>query len=142
MRLSAFPCFVAALTTLASADLPKPDRVMRLWEGKAPGDFSVPGPETVTPPKPTDSLPILRITNVADPRLEFYEPEAAKKNGNAVVIVPGGGFGILASGHEGSDLALWFRDRGFVRRCAANTAARPRSCPSHGSFLRKTRNAP
>jgi len=135
MRLSAFLCSVAALTTLASADLPKPDRVMRLWEGKAPGDFSVPGPETVTPPKPTDSLPILRITNVADPRLEFYEPEAAKKNGNAVVIVPGGGFGILASGHEGSDLALWFRDRGFVaavlqHRCPTTKLPKPWEFPA------------
>ena len=135
MRLSAFLCFIVALTALASADLPKPDRVMRLWEGKAPGDFSVPGPETVTPPKPTDSLPILRITNVADPRLEFYEPEAAKKNGNAVVIVPGGGFGILASGHEGSDLALWFRDRGFVaavlqHRCPTTKLPKPWEFPA------------
>ena len=91
-----------------------PSRVWKLWEGKPPGEFAVPGPETTTEPKPTDKLPILRITNIAEPRLEFYEPAAEKKNGVAVVIVPGGGFGILASGHEGSELAVWFRERGFV----------------------------
>jgi acetyl esterase/lipase len=118
-----------ALAIFASASLhaapPKPDRVWRLWEGKAPGDFTVPGPETVTEPKPTDKLPIQRLTNVADPRLEFYEPAKEKKNGGVVIIVPGGGFGILASEHEGSELAVWFRDRGFVgavlqHRCPTN----------------------
>jgi acetyl esterase/lipase len=135
MRLPVLLFSVAALTSFAWADSPKPDRVMRLWEGKAPGGFTVPGPESVTEPKPTDKVPILRITNIADPRLEFYEPDAAKKNGNAVVIVPGGGFGILASGHEGSDLALWFRDRGFVaavlqHRCPTNNLQKPWDFPA------------
>jgi acetyl esterase/lipase len=109
--------------------------VWKLWEGKPPGDFTVPGPETVTEPKPTDKLPILRITNIAEPRLEFYEPAAEKKNGAAVVIVPGGGFGILASGHEGAELAEWFRDRGFVaavlqHRCPTNKLAKPAELPA------------
>lgn len=113
----------------------EPSRVWKLWEGKPPGDFTVPGPETVTEPKPTDKLPILRITNIAEPRLEFYEPAAEKKNGNAVVIVPGGGFGILASGHEGSELAEWFRDRGFVaavlqHRCPTNKLPKPWEFPA------------
>src|SRR5687767_11874828 len=110
------PLLLSVLAVVASASLhaapPNPDRVMKLWETKAPGNFSVPGPETITEPKPTDKLPILRLTNIADPRLEFYVPE--KKNGGAVIVVPGGGFGILASGHEGAELAVWFRDRGFV----------------------------
>jgi acetyl esterase/lipase len=125
---------ILSLASLHAAS-PPPDRVWRLWEGKAPGDFTVPGPETVTEPKPTDKLPILRITNIADPRLEFYVPAADKKNGAAVVIVPGGGFGILASGHEGSELAEWFRDRGFVaavlqHRCPTNKLAKPSELPS------------
>ncbi len=86
-------------------------------------------------PKPTDKLPILRVTNIAEPRLEFYEPEAEKKNGAAVVIVPGGGFGILASGHEGSELAEWFRERGFVaavlqHRCPTNKLVKPSELPA------------
>jgi acetyl esterase/lipase len=113
----------------------EPSRTWKLWEGKPPGEFPVPGPETTTEPKPTDKLPILRITNIAEPRLEFYEPAAEKKNGAAVVIVPGGGFGILASGHEGAELAEWFRERGFVaavlqHRCPTNKLAKPAELPA------------
>ena len=131
------PALLPLLVVLAVSSLhaaaPKPDRVVKLWEGKAPGEFTVPGPETTTEPKPTDKTPILRVTNIAEPRLEFYIP--AKKNGAAVIIVPGGGFGILASGHEGSDLAEWFRDRGFVaavlqHRCPTNKLPKPWELPA------------
>ena len=126
MKLALFLCL--ALTSLHA----EPTRVMKLWDGKPPGDFTVPGPETITPP---DKGGILRITNIAEPRLEFYEPAPDKKNGAAVVIVPGGGFGILASGHEGSELAEWFRDRGFTaavlqHRCPTNALPQPSALPA------------
>jgi acetyl esterase/lipase len=122
------------LPVLALAEPAKPDRVLKLWEGKPPGDFTVPGPETITPPKTTDALPISRLTNVSEPRLELYVP--AKPNGAAVIIVPGGGFGILASEHEGSELATWFRERGFVagvlqHRCPTNKLPKPWEFPAH-----------
>jgi acetyl esterase/lipase len=108
----------------------EPTRVWKLWEGQPPGDFTAPGPETLTEPKPTDKLPIQRLTNVSEPRLAFSEPAAEKKNGAAVVIVPGGGFGILASQHEGSELAEWFRERGITaavlqHRCPTNKLPKP-----------------
>lgn len=120
-------------TTLLQADPAKPDRVLKLWEAKAPGEFTVPGPETTTPPKPTDKLPISRLTNVSEPRLEFYLP--AKPNGAAIIVVPGGGFGILASEHEGSELCTWLRDRGFVaavlqHRCPTNKLPKPWELPA------------
>jgi acetyl esterase/lipase len=109
------------ISALAFAEPPKPDRTLKLWENaKPPGDFTVPGPETLTPGTKDG---IARLTNVAEPRLDFFSPE--KKNGAAVIIVPGGGFGILANEHEGSELAVWFRERGFVaavlqHRCPTN----------------------
>jgi len=135
MKPFLLPLAIIALASFAQAASPQPTRVWKLWEGKPPGDFTVPGPETITDPKPTDKLPILRITNIAEPRLEFYEPAADKKNGAAVVIVPGGGFGVLASGHEGSELAEWFRDRGFVaavlqHRCPTNKLPKPSELPA------------
>ena len=50
---------VLAITFASSAlaEPPAPTRVLKLWEGKPPGDFTVPGPETVTEPKPTDKTP-------------------------------------------------------------------------------------
>lgn len=124
---------LAALPVLAFAEPAKPDRVLKLWEGKPPGDFTVPGPETLTPAKPTDKLPIARLTNVNEPRLDLYVP--AKPNGVAVIIVPGGGFGILASEHEGSELATWFRERGIVagvlqHRCPTNKLEKPWEFPA------------
>jgi acetyl esterase/lipase len=125
----------AAATSAARALSPEPSRVLKLWEGKPPGDFSVSGPEIISTPKPTDKMPALRITNIAEPRLEVYEPAADKKNGEAVIIIPGGGFGILASGHEGSELAEWFRQRGFVaavleHRCPTNKLPKPWEFPA------------
>ena len=113
----------------------EPSRVLKLWEGKPPGDFTTPGPEQLTPANPSDAFPILKLTNIAEPRLELYEPAPDKKNGAAVVIVPGGGFGILASGHEGADLAEWFRERGFVagvlqHRCPTNALPKPWEFPA------------
>jgi len=126
--------FLALFTAVIHAETPKPDRVLKLWEGKPPGDFTAPGPETLTPPKPTDKTPISRLTNVTEPRLEFYLP-VEEKSAAAVIIVPGGGFGVLASEHEGSDLALWFRKRGIAaavlqHRCPTNKLAKPWELPA------------
>lgn len=126
---------VAAATIGWCAESPAPSRVLKLWNGTPPGEFTVPGPESITAPKPTDKLPILRITNISEPRLDLYEPAAEKKNGAAVVIVPGGGFGVLASGHEGAELAEWFRARGFVaavlqHRCPTNKLPKPWEFPA------------
>ena len=131
MKLAAFLTILAAA---AFAEVPKPDHVLKLWE-KPPGEFTVPGPESFTPSKPMDKLPIARLTNIAAPRLELYMPAAEKRNGAAVIIVPGGGFGILASEHEGSDLAVWFRDRGVVagvlqHRCPTSKLANPWEFPA------------
>src|ERR1700753_2284421 len=134
MKLLPLLCALALpLASAFAAEPAKPDRVLKLWDAKPPGDFIAPGPETLTEPKPTDKLPIQRLTNVTEPRLEFYIPE--KRNGNAVIIVPGGGFGVLASQHEGSDLATCFRDRGFVaavlqHRCPTNKLPKPWEFPA------------
>jgi acetyl esterase/lipase len=43
------------------------------------------------------------------PSLTVYRPE--KANGAAVVVCPGGGYGHLAVGHEGKEVAEWFNER-------------------------------
>ncbi|MEQ1862601.1 MAG: alpha/beta hydrolase [Chthoniobacteraceae bacterium] len=128
-----FARILLLLPVLAFAEPAKPDRVLKLWEGKPPGEFAAPGPETLTPPKPTDKTPISRLTNVSEPRLDLYLPK--NPNGAAVIVVPGGGFGILASEHEGSELCTWLRDRGFVagvlqHRCPTNALPKPWDFPA------------
>jgi len=123
-----------AFAVTAFAAPAKPDLVLKLWD-KPPGDFKAPGQESLSPAKPGDKLPIARLTNVSEPRLEFYLPAADKKTGVGVIIVPGGGFGILASEHEGSELAEWFRARGIAaavlqHRCPTNTLPKPWEFPA------------
>lgn len=45
---------------------------------------------------------ILRLTNVTKPMITVFRPE--KPNGTAVIVCPGGGYGILAYEHEGTQV--------------------------------------
>jgi len=57
---------------------------------------------------------ILRISNVSVPSLTMYSPLASGRKISAVIICPGGGYGILAASHEGSDVAKVFNEWGIV----------------------------
>lgn len=48
---------------------------------------------------------ILIISNVSNPTLTIYQPKKKNVSKSTVIICPGGGYGILASGHEGADVA-------------------------------------
>lgn len=48
------------------------------------------------------------------PELTTYAPAAGKRNGTAVVICPGGGYGMLAMDHEGRQIAEWMNARGVA----------------------------
>ncbi|MBX2951437.1 MAG: alpha/beta hydrolase [Leadbetterella sp.] len=56
---------------------------------------------------------ITRISNVIRPTITIYQPQR-KTTDAAVVICPGGGYGILAYDHEGTELAEWFNARGMT----------------------------
>jgi acetyl esterase/lipase len=43
-----------------------------------------------------------------------FMPEASKRNGAAVLVVPGGGFTIRAVDHEGVLVAQWLKERGIT----------------------------
>lgn len=48
------------------------------------------------------------------PSLTIWLPPADKATGAAVVICPGGGYGHLAVGHEGKDVAAWLNSFGVA----------------------------
>lgn len=52
------------------------------------------------------------VRKVKRPVMEVYP--AAKPNGTAVVVAPGGGFTILAIEHEGRDVARWMNQHGVT----------------------------
>ena len=68
--------------------------LIRLWEQPAPGALG---------DEPKDR-----------PSLDAYLPDPAKAVGTAVIVCPGGGYGGLASGHEGRQIAQWLNARGVA----------------------------
>ena len=56
---------------------------------------------------------ITRVKDITHPALFVYPP-ILKTSDAAVVICPGGGYGILAIDHEGYEIARWFNDRGIT----------------------------
>ena len=57
---------------------------------------------------------ILRISKVSEPSMMVFLPAKEKANGTAVIICPGGGYGILAASHEGTDVAKIFNEWGIT----------------------------
>lgn len=61
------------------------------------------------------------------PSLTIYLPDKEKANGTAIVVCPGGGYGMLAFDHEGSQVARWLNKRGI-----AGFVLRYRHAPNYG----------
>ena len=57
---------------------------------------------------------ILIVSKVSVPTLSIFLPPKEKATGTAVIICPGGGYSILAAGHEGADVAKKFNEMGIA----------------------------
>ena len=112
MKLTILPKLLL-LTLAAVSDacaVPEPT-VLKLWpEGPLEKPGVMIGPEKVMPPK--DENDVLRITNVSDPTIAIYRP--VSQNGTAVIVCPGGGYGILAIEHEGTRVCEWLNGLGVT----------------------------
>ena len=107
--------FAAALAALVPAAVPAadPSAAIDLWPGKAPGETKDVGPEVYNEPK-AGQIDVKRLTNVSKPQLLVYPAPKAKANGTAVIVAPGGGYGILAIEHEGTQAAEWLNSLGVT----------------------------
>ena len=86
--------------------------VLPLWPS---GAIPLAKPGATITEKSTTEGGILRISDVTIPTLTVYLPSASATTPKAAVMIcPGGGYSILAAGHEGSEMAKWFTDRGIV----------------------------
>ncbi len=57
---------------------------------------------------------ILIVSNVSIPSLTIYRPAKAIDKAAAIIICPGGGYSVLAAGHEGSEVAKVLNEWGIV----------------------------
>lgn len=84
------------------------NHILPLWNGTPPLQNSSELKEEST------QQGILRIANVQTPTIEVYLPTKQAATGEAVVIFPGGGYGILAYDWEGTDFAKWLNAQGIA----------------------------
>ncbi|GAB3323033.1 hypothetical protein GCM10027299_18920 [Larkinella ripae] len=96
--LSGFYTFLA-LTTLAQTEIP-------LYSGSVPNAK----PSEVKEVKRSDQV----VSNVIQPTLTIFPAPKEKANGTAVIICPGGGYGVLVMKREGYDVAEAFNKLGVT----------------------------
>ncbi len=80
---------------------------MPLYEGAIPNEKAAENLEKITL---KDG--VFRIADVSKPSLTRFSP--TNPNGKSVIICPGGGYSILASGHEGVDVARALNEIGIT----------------------------
>ena len=98
--------FVALLHSLPAFS----QKVIPLYKGSIPN--SRPSPDEEKSEISKDG--ILLISKVSRPTLSIYLPPKEKSTGAAVIICPGGGYWVLAAGHEGADVAKRFNEMGIA----------------------------
>jgi acetyl esterase/lipase len=107
MNLSFISCKLIALTLITANSFSQ--QVMPLYPSTIPN--SKPSPDTESS---TTSDGILIISNVSRPTLTVYLPEKSKATGEAIIVIPGGGYHVVAAGHEGSDVAKKLNEMGIT----------------------------
>ena len=84
---------ILALLATCAAGLAQPETRL-LWPNGAPG--------------------ALGDADADKPSLALYLPPPQQASGTAVVVCPGGGYGMLAIDYEGQEIAEWLNDRGVA----------------------------
>lgn len=57
---------------------------------------------------------IMLVAKVQEPAIQVFLPSERNSTRQAVVICPGGGYGVLAYDWEGTDIAKWFNSHGIA----------------------------
>jgi len=87
------------------------NELIYLWPGKVPGEPKEKQTPSVDASRKDN---VLRYSEVTNPAMEVFLPDAAKRNRSAVIVCPGGGYKILAYDLEGTEIAAWLNNLGFT----------------------------
>ena len=108
MRLTLL-CIMAMMTLLTFGQHEK-RQTIELWPGNVPGGTK----EKQVPVFEADKQDnILRIAEVTNPAMVVYN-NCRNCSGAAVIVCPGGGYGILAIDLEGYEIATWLNSIGIT----------------------------
>ena len=103
--------FVAAAEPVPATPTVAPTAVIDVWPAGAMPGKPADKPEEILPAKGDG---VDRITNVSHPTLSVFRAAAAAKPVAAMVVCPGGGYGILAFNKEGTEVATWLAAQGIA----------------------------
>ena len=111
-------CMVIALgSERALADLWQPSAghaQMPIWPGTPPDAKPAPGPEDLANVRHlVAGRPWIAVLKVSQPTMTVYSPKG-KNTGAAVVVLPGGGFEVLAIDLEGTEACDWLTAKGIT----------------------------
>src|SRR4051812_10720011 len=101
MRIAAGTLLTLLLSGASAAPADEGPKVYPLWPDGAPGAL---GQEAAVDAFHAGDVPTITV----------HAPDPAKANGSAVVVCPGGGYGFLATEHEGKDVAEWLNTLGVT----------------------------
>lgn len=85
--------------------------IIPLYTGKVPNSITAPDYKEE---KVINAEGQIRYGKVSQPTLEIYLPAAGAATSAAVLIIPGGGYSIVAYTHEGVDIAKEFNKMGIA----------------------------
>ena len=108
-----------------------------LWDGVAPGEKGDIGPEKAE--KKGDGIE--RTSNVSAPTLQVFPAPADTANGAAVLVCPGGGYNILASEHEGTEVCKWLNANGVTGVLLKYRVPRRKGLAKHHAPLQDAQRA-
>jgi len=57
---------------------------------------------------------VIRLGNVSKPTMSVFRPSEEKDTGVAVLVLPGGGYNILALDLEGTEVCEWLNSQGIT----------------------------
>jgi acetyl esterase/lipase len=83
------------------------NKTVKLWD-----NTSAPHSNHLTGPEKDEGQ--VRYSNTTEAVLYIYEAKKKVATGQAVVICPGGGYALVAMGHEGFEFAEWLAENGVT----------------------------
>jgi acetyl esterase/lipase len=95
-----FSLFIISYSSMAQ------DFKLKVWPNGAPDSNGITQPEEIFDGK--------RVRNVTEAEIYVYLPKMGVNKGAAIVICPGGGYGMEAMDHEGYDMAEWLALQGVA----------------------------
>lgn len=101
------PFITAILFFIGSASAQ--NRVLPLWPDSEIPNFIDTGEADVF-----DTSDIVRIRHIQKPDISVYLPSGRNATGKAAVVIPGGGYRVLAYDAGGSDIAKWLNSKGIA----------------------------